>query len=49
MRTGHRMSARERAAALILLVVFGLKAALFPLFLWLPPAYMNATAPVAAL
>jgi multicomponent K+:H+ antiporter subunit D len=37
------------AAALILLVVFGLKAALFPLFLWLPPAYTNASAPVAAL
>ena len=37
------------AAALILLVVFGLKAALFPLFLWLPPAYASAAAPVAAL
>ena len=37
------------SAALILLVVAGLKAALFPLFLWLPPAYSNAAAPVAAL
>jgi multicomponent K+:H+ antiporter subunit D len=37
------------SGALILLVVFGLKAALFPLFLWLPPTYMNAPAPVAAL
>jgi multicomponent K+:H+ antiporter subunit D len=37
------------SAALLLLVVFGLKAALFPLFLWLPPTYVNAPAPVAAL
>ena len=37
------------SAALMLLVVFGLKAALFPLFLWLPPAYSAASAPVAAL
>lgn len=37
------------SAALLLLAVFGLKAALFPLFLWLPPAYVNASAPVAAL
>ncbi len=37
------------SAALLLLTVFGLKAALFPLFLWLPPAYSAASAPVAAL
>jgi multicomponent K+:H+ antiporter subunit D len=37
------------SAALLLLVVFALKAALFPLFLWLPPTYSNAAAPVAAL
>jgi multicomponent K+:H+ antiporter subunit D len=37
------------SAALILLVVFALKAALFPLFLWLPPTYSNAAAAVAAL
>lgn len=38
-----------RAAALVLLVVFGLKAALLPLYFWLPAAYSAATAPVAAL
>lgn len=37
------------SAALLLLTVFGLKAALFPLFLWLPPTYSAASAPVAAL
>jgi multicomponent K+:H+ antiporter subunit D len=37
------------SGALILLVVFGLKAAVFPLFLWLPPTYSSAAAPVAAL
>lgn len=38
-----------RAAALLLLVVFGLKAALLPLYFWLPKAYAEASAPVAAL
>ncbi len=38
-----------RAAALVLLVVFGLKAALLPLYFWLPAAYSAASAPVAAL
>jgi multicomponent K+:H+ antiporter subunit D len=38
-----------RAGGLLLLVVFGLKAALLPLFLWLPAAYANTSAPVAAL
>ncbi len=38
-----------RAAALLLLVVFGVKAAAFPLYLWLPRAYAAAAAPVAAL
>ncbi|TSE19835.1 Na(+)/H(+) antiporter subunit D [Tepidimonas alkaliphilus] len=38
-----------QAAALILLVVFGLKAALVPLYFWLPGAYAAASAPVAAL
>ena len=36
------------AAGLLLLVVFGLKAALLPLYFWLPRAYSAATAPVAA-
>jgi multicomponent K+:H+ antiporter subunit D len=38
-----------RAAALVLLVVFAVKAAVFPLYLWLPRAYAAAGAPVAAL
>ena len=38
-----------RAAALILLVVFGLKAAIVPLYFWLPATYAAASAPVAAL
>jgi len=38
-----------QAAALILLVVFGFKAALLPMSMWLPATYAAATAPVAAL
>lgn len=38
-----------RAAALLLLVVFGLKAAMVPLYFWLPRAYASAAAPVAAM
>ncbi|MGH8501639.1 MAG: monovalent cation/H+ antiporter subunit D [Gammaproteobacteria bacterium] len=38
-----------RAGGLLLLVVFGLKAALLPLYFWLPGAYGATSAPVAAL
>jgi multicomponent K+:H+ antiporter subunit D len=38
-----------RAAGLLLFVVFALKAALVPLSLWLPAAYAETSAPVAAL
>lgn len=38
-----------KASALVLLVVFGVKAALLPLFFWLPDAYSAASSPVAAL
>jgi multicomponent K+:H+ antiporter subunit D len=38
-----------KAAGLLLLLVFGLKAAMLPLHFWLPHAYANASAPVAAL
>jgi len=37
------------AAGLLLLVVFGIKSAMFPLYLWLPNAYSQTSAPVAAL
>jgi multicomponent K+:H+ antiporter subunit D len=38
-----------QAAAGLLLVVFAVKAALLPLYFWLPDTYAGATAPVAAL
>jgi multicomponent K+:H+ antiporter subunit D len=38
-----------RSAGLLLLVVFCVKAALLPLYFWLPTTYSAATAPVAAL
>ncbi len=38
-----------RAAALLLLVVFGIKAALLPLGFWLPETYSTAPGPIAAL
>ena len=38
-----------QAAALLLLVVFAVKAALLPLYFWLPDTYGSATAPAAAL
>ncbi|SFX75328.1 monovalent cation/H+ antiporter subunit D [Marinospirillum alkaliphilum] len=37
------------AAGVLLLVVFGIKAAILPLLFWLPRAYTAASAPVAAL
>ncbi len=37
------------AAGLLLLLVFGIKAALFPLYLWMPTAYTHTSAAVAAL
>jgi multicomponent K+:H+ antiporter subunit D len=38
-----------QTAALLLVVVFGVKAALLPLYFWLPATYGAASAPVAAL
>lgn len=37
------------ALALLLLVVFGIKAAVFPLFFWLPDSYPTAPTPVTAI
>ncbi|SEO42910.1 multisubunit potassium/proton antiporter, PhaD subunit [Salinihabitans flavidus] len=38
-----------RVAAMLLMIVFAVKAALFPVQFWLPGTYANAPAPVAAL
>ena len=46
---GPEQATLMKVGALILLVVFGLKAAIVPLYLWLPGAYAAASAPVAAL
>ena len=46
---GAADAALIRAGALLLLVVFGVKAALVPLYFWLPATYSAAAAPVAAL
>jgi multicomponent K+:H+ antiporter subunit D len=46
---GPADAALVRSAALLLLIVFALKAALVPLYFWLPTAYAAASAPVAAL
>jgi multicomponent K+:H+ antiporter subunit D len=46
---GAEQAALVRAAALLLIVVFGVKAALLPLYFWLPDTYRAAPAPVAAL
>jgi multicomponent Na+:H+ antiporter subunit D len=39
----------QTAFALLLLVVFGIKAAVFPLFFWLPDSYPTAPSPVTAI
>lgn len=44
-----QQTALLRVGALLLLLVFALKAALLPLYFWLPAAYSNTSAPVAAL
>jgi multicomponent K+:H+ antiporter subunit D len=42
-------AALVRVAAMLLMIVFAVKAALFPVHFWLPATYSNAPAPVAAL
>ncbi len=46
---GEHEQALAKTGGLLLLVVFGLKAALLPLHFWLPKTYAAASAPVAAL
>jgi multicomponent K+:H+ antiporter subunit D len=46
---GEHEQALAKAGGLMLLVVFGLKAAMLPLHFWLPKTYAAAGAPVAAL
>ncbi len=46
---GTEDTALVRAGGLLLMVVFLLKAAILPLYLWLPNVYSSAAAPVAAL
>jgi multicomponent Na+:H+ antiporter subunit D len=38
----------QTAFAVLLLIVFGIKAAIFPLFFWLPDAYPTAPSPITA-
>ncbi len=42
-------AALVRVATILLMIVFAVKAALFPVQFWLPASYSNAPAPVAAL
>jgi multicomponent K+:H+ antiporter subunit D len=46
---GPQEAALFKAGAMVMLVVFGLKAAVVPLYLWLPGTYAAASAPVAAM
>ena len=48
-RLDPEQAALFKAGAMVLLVVFGLKAAIVPLYLWLPNTYAAASAPVAAM
>ena len=47
-RLGELPPGVRTAFAVLLLVVFGIKAAVFPLFFWLPDAYPNAPSPITA-
>jgi multicomponent Na+:H+ antiporter subunit D len=49
VRLGDIDPAVREGLGLLMLVVFGIKAALFPLFMWLPDSYPTAPAPVTAI
>lgn len=48
IKLGELPDAVRLAFSLLLLVVFGIKAGLFPLFFWLPDSYPTAPSPVTA-
>ena len=47
-RIGELPAGVRTAFAVLLLVVFGIKAAVFPLFFWLPDSYPTAPSPITA-
>ncbi|MEZ5323305.1 MAG: Na+/H+ antiporter subunit D [Microthrixaceae bacterium] len=47
-RIGHLPQGTRTAFAVLLIVVFGIKAAIFPLFFWLPDSYPTAPSPITA-
>jgi multicomponent Na+:H+ antiporter subunit D len=49
VRMGQLPGGVQTAFALLLVVVFGIKAAVFPLFFWLPDAYPIAPSPITAI
>jgi multicomponent Na+:H+ antiporter subunit D len=49
LRIGELPSGVRLAFAVLLLVVFGIKAAIFPLFFWLPDSYPTAPSPITAI
>ena len=48
LRLGELPPGVRTAFAVLLLVVFGIKAAVFPLFFWLPDSYPTAPSPITA-
>jgi multicomponent Na+:H+ antiporter subunit D len=48
VRIGDLPSGVQTAFAVLLVVVFGIKAAVFPLFFWLPDSYPSAPSPITA-
>ena len=48
-RIAELPSGVQSAFAVLLLVVFGIKAAIFPLFFWLPDSYPTAPSPITAI
>ena len=48
VRLGELPAGVQTSFAVLLLVVFGIKAAVFPLFFWLPDSYPTAPSPITA-